>query len=174
MTNGELPRIPVELVCFSTFRIRIATPRAAAVNVILMNRNSYQAVSGNTGISTQRKRALPKGHRCYSIDTFSHAFLFSATSCHWDDNRRWAIDRRVCPHSAAFRKCSDETKTRTALQPTESPTLVSDFARACTEWRESRASLCAGYGLVRAATLMPVLDSSRRRVLRRGPPPLCG
>ena len=127
------------------------------------------------GNSTRRKRALPKGHKCYSIDTFSHAFSFSATNCHWDHshNRRWVIDRRACLHSAAFRKCSDATRTQTALRPTESPTLVTDFARACTEWRESRASQCAGFGLARAATSMPVLGSSRRRVLGRDPPP-CG
>jgi hypothetical protein len=39
-TYGELPRIPVELLSLSTFRIRIAIARAAVVNVILMNRNN--------------------------------------------------------------------------------------------------------------------------------------
>jgi hypothetical protein len=48
VTYGELPRIPVALYLLSTVRIRIATARAAVVNVILMNRNNYSSrfVSG--------------------------------------------------------------------------------------------------------------------------------
>lgn len=34
-------------------------------------------------------------------------------------------------HSAAVRKCSDGKKTRAALQPKESPILVSDFVGVC-------------------------------------------
>jgi hypothetical protein len=40
ITYGELPRAPSESLRFSTFRIRIATARAAVVNTILINRNS--------------------------------------------------------------------------------------------------------------------------------------
>lgn len=134
--------------------------------------------AGTREVPLNRNGALPKGHRCYSVDTFSHAFSFLATNCHWHCYRHccWAIDRRGCLHSAAVRKCSDVTKTRTALRPTESPIPASDFARACTEWRGSKAALCAGFGLVPvcAAMSMPVLESSRRgRVLGCGGPP-CG
>jgi hypothetical protein len=61
MTNGELPRIPVALLCLSTFRIRIATARAAVVNVILMNRNSYRVVSGNQRIPPKERVYVTKG-----------------------------------------------------------------------------------------------------------------
>lgn len=40
ITYGETPREPSELLPFSTFRIRIATARAAVVNTILINRNN--------------------------------------------------------------------------------------------------------------------------------------
>lgn len=44
-TYGELPTAPIIPLCNSISRIRIATPRAAVVNVILMNRKSWEVTS---------------------------------------------------------------------------------------------------------------------------------
>jgi hypothetical protein len=65
----------------------------------------------------------------------------------------------------------------TALRPTESPVPASDFARACTEWRGSKAALCGGFGLVPVRTAMsclflnpPAEDECWGEVLSAGKP----
>lgn len=46
ITYGELPTAPITLFLISVFRIRMAIPRAAVVNTILMNLKSYHLVNG--------------------------------------------------------------------------------------------------------------------------------
>jgi hypothetical protein len=78
VTYGELPRTPVTSCSLSILRIRIATPRAAVVNVILMNRNNWQVVSGLPR-NPPEEYASPVEHKYYLIDTLLLVFLLWAT-----------------------------------------------------------------------------------------------